>query len=229
MDIEPLHRWNVTQAEAVALQRELAARVDIRTPFGDYDLIAGADVSNDRFSNTVFAGVVLFAVRGETLEVVEQRGAVAETSFPYVPGLLSFREAPVLLQAFARLEKTPDVVILDGQGIAHPRGLGLASHVGLWLNVPCVGCAKSRLWGTFRELDRKAGASAPLTYQGEVIGRVVRSRTGAGPLYISPGHRIDLASAVRVVLSSCKGYRLPEPTRQAHLYVNALRRGDLPC
>ena len=100
---------------------------------------------------------------------------------------------------------------------------------GLWLNVPCVGCAKSRLWGTFREPDRKAGASAPLTYQGEVIGRVVRSRTGAGPLYISPGHRIDLASAVRVVLSSCRGYRLPEPTRQAHLYVNALRRGDLTC
>ena len=130
MHIEPLHRWNVTQAEAVALQRELAARVDISTPLGDYDLIAGADVSNDRFSNTVFACVVLFAVRDEKLEIVEQRGAVAETSFPYVPGLLSFREAPVLLQAFARLEKTPDVVVLDGQGIAHPRGVGLASHVG---------------------------------------------------------------------------------------------------
>ncbi|HKB42348.1 MAG TPA: deoxyribonuclease V [Gemmataceae bacterium] len=229
MHIEPLHRWDLTQAEAVTLQSILAARVDTSTPLGDYELIAGADVSNDRFSNTVFAGVVLFAARGETLEVVEKRGAVAETTFPYVPGLLSFREAPVLLQAFARLEKTPDVVILDGQGIAHPRGLGIASHMGLWLNVPCVGCAKSRLWGTFRELDRKAGATAPLTYKAEVIGRVVRSRTSAGPLFISPGHRIDLESAVRVVLSSCKGYRLPEPTRQAHNYVNALRRGDLPC
>jgi len=225
MDITPLHPWDLTEAEAIALQRELAARLDTNTPLGDYELVAGADVSNNLYSNTVFAGVVLFRRSDGT--VVERRGAVGEASLPYIPGLLSFREAPVLLEAFRRLEHRPDVAVIDGQGIAHPRRLGIAAHIGLWLQLPCVGCAKSKLWGRYQEPGLQPGSASPLTDKGEVIGRVLRSKARSNPLFISPGHRIDLDSSVRVVQDALKGYRLPEPTRQAHEYVNALRRGDV--
>lgn len=225
MDITPLHRWDLAEAEAIALQRELASRIDTSTPLGDYELVAGADVSNNLYSNTVYAGVVL--LRRSDWSVVERRGAVGEASLPYIPGLLSFREAPVLLEAFRRLENRPDVVVVDGQGIAHPRRLGIAAHLGLWLQLPCIGCGKSKLWGRYQEPDTAPGSASPLTDKGEVIGRVVRSKARSNPLFISPGHLIDLASSVRVVLDACKGYRLPETTRQAHEYVNALRRGEL--
>jgi deoxyribonuclease V len=225
MDITALHRWDLSEAEAVALQRELAARLDTSTPLGAYELVAGADVSNNLYSNTVYAGVVLF--RRSDWSVVERCGAVGEARLPYIPGLLSFREAPVLLEAFRRLEHRPDVVVIDGQGIAHPRRLGIAAHLGLWLRLPCVGCAKSKLWGRYQQPGPQPGASSPLTDQGEIIGRVLRSKVRCNPLFISPGHHIDLDSSVRVVQDTLKGYRLPEPTRQAHDYVNALRRGDL--
>jgi deoxyribonuclease V len=226
MRIHPLHSWDVPRDEAAALQRELASRIDTRTPLTRCDLIAGADVSYDRFSDTMFAGVVV--LRMPDLAVVEKQGAVRETTFRYYPGLLSFREAPALLEAFAKIESEPDAVMLDGQGIAHPRRLGLASHVGLWLDRPCLGCAKSRLTGRFEHPDRTAGSVASLVDRGEVVGYVVRTKTGVQPVFVSPGHRIDLASAKDLVLGTCRGYRLPEPTRQAHLHVNALRRGS-PC
>jgi deoxyribonuclease V len=225
MDITPLHRWDLSETEAVALQRELASRHDTSLPLGRYELVAGADVSNNLYSDTVYAGVVLF--RRSDWSVVERRGAVGEARLPYIPGLLSFREAPVLLEAFRRLEHRPDVVVIDGQGIAHPRRLGIAAHIGLWLQLPCLGCAKSKLWGRYQEPGPQPGASSPLTDRGEIIGRVLRSKVRSNPLFISPGHRIDLDSSVRVVQDALKGYRLPEPTRQAHNYVNALRRGDL--
>ena len=225
MDITPLHSWDLTEAEAVALQRELAGHLDTSTPLGDYELVAGADVSNNLYSDTVYAGVVLF--RRRDWSVVERRGAVGEARFPYIPGLLSFREAPALLEAFRRLEHRPDVVVIDGQGIAHPRRLGIAAHLGLWLQVPCVGCAKSKLWGRYQEPGPQPGSASPLTDRGEVLGRVLRSKIRSNPLFISPGHRIDLDSSVRVVQESLRGYRLPEPTRQAHEYVNSLRRGEL--
>lgn len=227
MEIKPLHRWDVTEAEGIALQRELAGRLDTTTPLGDYELVAGADVSNNLYSDTVYAGVIVF--RRSDWSVVERRGAVGVAGLPYIPGLLSFREAPTLLEAFRRLEHRPDVVVIDGQGIAHPRRMGIAAHIGLWLDLPSVGCGKSKLWGRYQQPDAQPGSLSVLTDRGEVLGKVVRSRARANPLFISPGHRIDVDSAVRVVLDACKGYRLPEPTRQAHLYVNELRRGDVSC
>ncbi|HKI36392.1 MAG TPA: deoxyribonuclease V [Gemmataceae bacterium] len=225
MKIHPLHSWDVTVAEATILQRELAAQVDVRPPLKKCDLIAGADISYNRFSPTMYAAVVV--LRMDDLSIVEVRGAVAETPFAYQPGYLSFREAPALIEAFARVESKPDAVMFDGQGIAHPRRLGLASHVGLWLQKPSLGCAKSRLIGRFGTLPREAGSAVPMTQGDEQLGMVVRTKTGVQPVYVSPGHLIDIASSVDLVLRSCLGYRIPEPTRQAHLHVNALRRGDV--
>jgi deoxyribonuclease V len=222
MNIQPLHRWDLDPTEAVALQRELAGRVETHTPLVPCKLVAGADVSYNRFSPIFYAAVVV--LRTDDWTVVEEQGAVRESPFPYIPGLLSFREAPVLLEAFAKLETVPDAVMCDGQGIAHPRRLGLASHVGLWLDLPCVGCAKSLLTGKYKEPGKKASSLAPLVDRGEVVGDVVRTKDNVKPLFVSAGHKIDLPSAVRLVLEACQGYRLPEPTRQAHLHVNALRR-----
>jgi deoxyribonuclease V len=206
----------------VTLQKQLAGRIDTHTPLTRCELVAGADVSYNRFSNVFYAGVVV--LRMSDLTVVETRKAVRQSPFPYIPGLLSFREAPALLEAFSRIESDPDLIMVDGAGIAHPRRIGIASHLGLWLERPCVGCAKSRLTGTYEEPGRAAGSSTPLLDKGEVIGRVVRTKNGVKPLFISVGHRIDLDSAVRLVLQTCRGYRLPEPTRQAHLFVNEVRR-----
>ena len=225
MKIHALHHWDVTPPEATRLQTELAALVDVRPPLKKCDLVAGADVSYTRYSNTMHAAVVV--LRADDLSVVEVRGAVLETAFAYRPGYLSFREAPALLEAFAKVESEPDAVMLDGQGLAHPRRLGLASHVGLWLRKPTVGCAKSRLTGRFGPLPRPAGSAVPLTATGEVIGMVVRTKAGVQPVFVSPGHLIDLESSVGLVLRCRRGYRLPEPTRQAHLHVNALRRGEI--
>jgi deoxyribonuclease V len=221
MKIHELHSWDLTEAEAVALQKELAGRVETRTPLTSCELIAGADISYNRFSDVLYAAVVV--LRADTLKLVETQSAVATVKFPYVPGLLSFREAPPLLEAFAKVKAEPDVVMLDGQGLAHPRRMGLACHLGLWLDRPTIGCAKTRLIGRSGELGEEAGSVAPLTDRKETVGMVVRTKKRTQPLYVSVGHKIDLASAVRVVLDSCRGYRVPEPTRQAHLFVNALR------
>jgi deoxyribonuclease V len=225
MRIRDLHPWDLTPAEAVALQRELAGQVDTRSPLTQCRLVAGVDVSYARFSDRFFAGIVVLELPG--VNVVERVGAVRVTPFPYIPGLLSFREAPALLEAFARLQSQPDVVMVDGQGLAHPRRFGIACHLGLWLDLPCMGCAKSLLTGRHKELGPKAGSLAPLVDKGEVVGEAVRTKDRVKPVYVSAGHKIDLPSAVRVVLETCRGYRIPEPTRQAHLYVNALRRGEV--
>jgi deoxyribonuclease V len=224
MKISRLHDWNLSPKEAVALQRELADRVITSTPLLSWELVAGADVSYNRYTTTLYAGVVV--LRATDLTVVERRGLVAETTFPYVPGLLSFRETPVVLEALAQLQHVPDVVMCDGQGYAHPRRAGLACHVGLWLDRPCLGCAKTLLVGEHDELGAEAGSRANLMDKDEVVGAAVRTKHNVNPVYVSPGHRIDLESAIRVVLSTGAGYRVPEPTRQAHLYVNELRRGE---
>ena len=222
MKIHALHSWNVTPPEAIALQRELADRIDMRTPLTHCDLVAGADVSYDRFSNLFYAGVVV--LRMDDLTVVEKQGVMREVTFPYVPGLLSFRETPVLLEVFAKIKSEPDAVILDGHGFSHPRRFGYACHVGLCLDRPSVGCAKSRLIGTYKEPGRRPGSVAPLKAGKEIIGQIVRTKAGVKPVFVSVGHKINLRSAVELVLATCRGYRLPEPTRQAHLHVNALRR-----
>ena len=226
MRIHPLHRWDLTPTEAVALQRELAGRVVTDTPLPSCSLIAGADVSYNKYDPVIYAGVVV--LRLPDLTVVERRGASIECHFPYIPGLLSFREAPALMAAFAKVESAPDAVMLDGQGVAHPRRLGLASHVGLWLDAPCFGCAKSLYVGKYEEPGREAGSWSPLTDRGQVVGRVVRTKTNVKPVFVSAGHKITLDDAVRLTLACHGGYRIPEPTRQAHHYVNALRRGEEP-
>jgi deoxyribonuclease V len=222
MKIRALHSWDISRQEAPALQKELAGQVDASKPLASWNLVAGADVSYNRFSPTCYAGVVVLRV--PNWEVVEVRQAVRESHFPYIPGLLSFREAPALLEAFAKVQTQADVVIIEGQGRAHPRRLGIASHMGLLLQVPTVGFAKSLLYGKHDDPPGEAGTQTLLMAGEEVIGAAVRTKKRCNPVYVSVGHLIDLASAVRVVLSCCRGYRLPEPTRQAHLHVNALRR-----
>jgi deoxyribonuclease V len=224
MIIPESHSWDLTPREAVALQRELAAQTVTDRPLTSCSLIAGADVSYDRFSSTFFAGVVV--LRTEDLTVVERRGVMGKCTFPYVPGLLSFREAPIVLDAFRLLDAAPDAVMCDGQGLAHPRRMGLACHLGLWLKTPCFGCAKTWLIGDYEEPDLLAGSTTPLVDGDTVLGSVVRTKTRVNPVYVSPGHLIDHGSAVHWALASCRGYRVPEPTRQAHLFVNELRRGD---
>ncbi len=184
--------------------------------------MAAADISYNRFDPTFYATVIVYRASDGT--IVEAQDDTDQATFPYVPGLLSFRECPALLKAFAKVQTRPDVVMIDGQGIAHPRRLGIASHIGLWLKVPCIGCAKSRLTGKMKEPGLAAGSIAPLMDKDEQIGSIVRTKTKVNPVFVSPGHLIDLASSVRVVLETTRGYRIPEPTRQAHLRVNELRR-----
>ncbi len=222
MRSSPLHSWSLTPKEAIALQKRFAGRIDATTPIGDCELVAGADASYSLFSPTFYAAVVVIRVKDGS--VVETANAVGTSPFPYVPGLLSFREAPILLDAFSRLKHRPDALFIDGHGMAHPRRIGIASHVGLWLDLPTIGCAKSRLIGEFREPGLKPGAHTALRDADEIIGRVLRTKLATKPLFISVGHKIDLPSAVRLVLKCCRGYRVPEPTRQAHLAVNELRR-----
>jgi deoxyribonuclease V len=216
------HRWDLSPAAARVLQAELAQAVDTATPLGPWRTLAAADVSFDRGSEVLYAAVIV--VEAETFEVIERVGLESPAKFPYVPGLLSFREAPALLEAFDRLEARPDVVLVDGQGIAHPRRLGIASHLGLCLGLPTVGCAKSRLCGKYDEPGPDRGDRSPLVDKGEVVGAVLRTRPKVAPLFVSPGHRCDLESAVGLVLATTRKYRLPIPARMAHEYVNEVRR-----
>ena len=186
--------------------------------------VAGADVSTG--GDLAYATVAVLDFPG--LSVVEVRGFEAPLAFPYVPGLLAFREIPSVVGALEKVQTPVDAVILDAQGLAHPRRMGLASHLGLFLDVPTVGCAKSRLVGDYEEPGEKKGSATDLVHRGEVVGKVVRSREGVSPIFISVGNRIDLKSAVELVLACCTRYRLPETTRQAHNAANRLRRGGDP-
>jgi deoxyribonuclease V len=215
-------RWDLSPAEARLLQTELARTVDASTPLAPWRTLAAVDVSFDRGSEVLYAAVVVVAA--ETFEVIERAGLESPAKFPYVPGLLSFREAPAVLEAFERIKTRPDVVLCDGQGIAHPRRLGIASHLGLCLDLPTVGCAKSRLCGENNEPGPTRGDRSPLIDKGEVIGAVLRTRAKVAPLFVSAGHRCDLESAVGLVLATTCKYRLPVPSRMAHEYVNEVRR-----
>lgn len=222
MRFPTLHSWDLDPPAAAALQRVLASQVDVKTPLGPWSTVAAADVAYDNVGKTLFAAVVV--MRGETFEVIERATAIGPTRFPYVPGLLSFREAPAILEAFEKLRATPDVVLCDGQGIAHPRRIGIASHLGLWLGLPTVGCAKSRLCGSYVEPGRRRGARSPLLDGEDVIGAVVRTRDAVRPLYVSPGHLCDLAGAIALVLDTTRKYRVPVPARSADSDVSELRR-----
>ena len=218
----PRHRWDVTPRRAIVIQRELAASVRHGPPRAAPRLVAGVDAAFTRDGERCIAGVVLWDRRER--RTLEQHVALRPLRFPYVPGLLSFREAPAVLAALRKLRRRPDALICDGQGLAHPRRFGLACHVGVLSDLPAVGCAKSRLVGRHSEPGSRRGARCALTDRGERIGTVLRSRDGVRPLYVSIGHRFDLDSAVRLVLACAVGYRLPEPTRLADRLVATAKR-----
>jgi len=222
MSPAPRHDFDLTIADARALQERLAGRVVARDAFGPVRRIAGADVSYDRGSPRLHAAVVVLDAASGAL--LERAGVVREVRFPYVPGFLSFRELPPLLDAFARLSEPPDLVVCDGQGFAHPRRFGLACHLGVWLDLPAIGCAKTRLVGTHREPGPRRGATTRLVDEGETVGCVLRTRPLVKPVFVSVGHRVSLATARRLVLSLARRHRLPEPVRAAHAEVNRLRR-----
>ncbi len=211
MRFRTLHRWDLTPRQALELQKKLRSKVVLQPPPSRPRIVAGADCAFTRDGSEVVAVVAVFHLPG--LELVELVTGRAPLELPYVPGLLSFREAPALLDAFSRVECTPEVVLFDGQGVAHPRRFGLASHLGLWLGIPTVGCAKSRLTGHPRgQPGRQRGSYRTLYDRGEAVGRLVRTRDAVKPLFVSPGHLSDLAGSMRLVLRCGSGYRLPEPT-----------------
>jgi deoxyribonuclease V len=215
VEIARRYDWRVSTARAREIQTELAGEICRTGSVPQPHLVAGTDISVNRFAKTGMAAVVVLSY--PEMNVVETRTITAELEFPYVPGLLTFREAPLVLAAFEKLTLTPDLVLVDGQGIAHPRRIGLASHLGLCLGIPTIGCAKSRLIGVHVELALEAGSYAQLEDNGEVIGAALRTKTGVKPVYVSIGHLINLPSAIKHVLACCCGYRLPQPTRLAHL------------
>ncbi len=206
------HPWDLSPQAARALQRELAGRVVRQTDMGPVNTVAGLDVGYR--DGLAWAAVVVLSY--PELVVVDQALARRQVSFPYVPGLLSFREGPAVLDALARLASPPDLLIFDGHGLAHPRRFGLACHVGLRVDIPSIGCAKSRLVGVYEEPGPEQGSYSLLLDGDETIGAVVRTRAGVKPVFVSTGHRVDLVTAIRYVLACCRGYRLPETTRRAH-------------
>ena len=217
MRVRRLHEWDISPTDAVALQRELAGRLRLvpGLPESAVQSIAGIDLSPPDAQTGLVRGAVV-VVAWPSLDVIEVSTAEGVAEFPYVPGLLSFREAPILLEALSGLRGTPDLILVDGQGTAHPRRFGIACHLGLAVDVPIVGCAKSRLVGAHEEPGEAKGEWTRLMHRGEVIGAVVRTRTGVRPIYVSPGNNIDLESSVRWALACSPRYRIPVPTRLAH-------------
>jgi len=215
------HRWDISPAEAIALQKQLASQVREEPLAGHIRPVAGVDCAFTADGRIVAAAVLFDAT---TLDILSSAIEVQPCRFPYVSGLLSFREAPAVIAAVQKLASVPDLLMCDGQGIAHPRRLGLASHVGLWLNLPTIGVAKSRLCGEHDEPGLQRSQHTPLYYREEIVGEVLRTRDNVKPLYISVGHRITLVECVAWVLRAGKGYRLPEPTRQADRLVARAKR-----
>jgi len=215
VEIERLHSWQVSITQALDIQLGLAARVSKVSEVTSPRFIAGVDISASKAQEMATGAVVILSY--PELRLVETKIVNGKLNFPYIPGLLSFRESPLVLAACEKLAITPDLILVDGQGVAHPRRMGLASHLGLFLNTPTIGCAKSRLCGSHRVPDVNPGSYAELVDNGEIIGAVLRTKLGASPVYVSIGHKVDLQTAIHWVLECCQGYRLPEPARLAHL------------
>lgn len=215
----PLHSWEVNPEQAVEIQQTLRNRVICTDQLGPLRRIAGIDVGFEQDGTVTRAAVAVLSF--PELQLLEKRLARRPTSFPYVPGLLSFREVPAILMALEQLEQLPDLLMVDGQGIAHPRRFGIASHLGVWCDLPAIGVAKSLLIGWHAPLGAEVGMQQPIHHGGEVIGMALRTRAGVKPVYVSIGHRLSLATAVQITLQ-CRGkFRLPEPTRQAHQLASA--------
>jgi deoxyribonuclease V len=211
------HAWQLSEEQAALLQHRLAGLVSHEDQLGQIKRVAGVDVAYDQHSDQLVAAVVV--LDAETLEVVEQSSATNVAQFPYISGLFSFRELPPIIEALKKLQVTPDLIVCDGQGIAHPRRFGLACHLGVIFDIATIGCGKTRLIGEHAEPEKIRGAVAYLVDQGEVIGGVLRTQTNTKPIYVSVGHRISLATACDWILKLSPTYRLPETTRQADQMV----------
>lgn len=221
-----LQTFEPSPKKAIEIQRELAGKVIKQTQFEKINYVAGVDISNEFFKpdkRKLFAAVVILSF--PELQLVETAFYSTDTDFPYIPGLLAFRESPVIIKALEKIKTKPDVIIVDGHGIAHPRGLGIASHIGVLTDFSTIGCAKSILVGKPDGiLPKEKGSFLPLIYKEETIGNVLRTRENVAPVYVSVGHKIDLKKATQIVLECAKKYRLPEPTRFAHSQANAARQ-----
>jgi len=215
MKVESLHSWQVSTTQALEIQQRLAAQVSKRSEVTTPRFIAGVDISAGRGEGMATGAVVV--LNYPELRVVETKVAQGKLGLPYIPGLLSFRELPLTLAACQKLTIAPDLILVDGQGIAHPRRLGLASHLGLFLNMPTIGCAKSILCGSYEAPGAEPGSYTEVVDRGEIIGAALRTKLRVKPIYVSIGHKIDLNTAIYWVIKCCRGYRLPEPTRLAHL------------
>ena len=215
MKVQKLHSWQVSSRQALDIQRRLAAQVvrsgEVTVP----QFVAGLDISARKADSTAIGAAVV--IQYPQLRLMEVKVVSGKVDFPYIPGLLSFRESPLTLAACEQLTITPDLILVDGQGIAHPRRMGLASHLGLLLDTPTIGCAKSLLCGRHEEPGAEPGSYADVVDHGEIIGAALRTKPGVKPVYVSIGHMISLDTAIYWVLKLCRGYRLPEPARLAHL------------
>jgi len=218
---QSLHHWSVTPRQAITIQKKLANRVITKGRLRKVNLVAGADLAFSPDKSQCIAGVVVWDIRAD--EVVEQHVVRRKIRFPYVPGLLSFRETPAILSALRKIKHEPDVFMFDGHGYAHPRRFGLACHVGIWIDKPSIGCAKSLLIGDGQQPDRAKGSMSLLTHKGERIGMMLRTRDSIKPVYVSVGHRVSLEDAASITLRCCTKYRLPQPTRLADKLVASER------
>ncbi len=221
MKVKKLHGWQLSVAQALDLQRRLAAQVSRSSEVITPHFIAGVDISAKKGQGMATGAVVV--LNYPELRVVETKIVQGRLDFSYIPGLLSFRESPLTLAACERLSITPDLILVDGQGVAHPRRFGLACHLGLFLDTPTIGCAKSLLCGSHEAPGVEPGSYAEVIDRGEAIGIALRTRLGVKPVYVSIGHKVDLETAIHWVLKCCRGYRLPEPTRLAHLAAGGNR------
>ncbi len=224
MEIYHKHSWKVSTEEAKRIQLQLKSKLTFhnKIDLSEIQTIAAADISFNRYDDQLYAVVVLLNVPDLNLKAVYSNRAKA--SFPYIPGFLSFREIPPLLEIFKDLSPMPDILICDGQGIAHPRGFGLASHLGILLDMPSIGCAKSVLVGKYLEPSAARGSTSPLMYQERQVGAALRTRSGIKPVFVSVGHKLGLEEAVKILLQCSPKYRIPEPLRLAHRKVNELRK-----
>ena len=220
--MKPLHPWNVSIKEAIRIQEVLKEKIILKKDFSKLKAIGGGDVAYSEEGNRLFGAIVVLSF--PHMEVIDMATADGKITSPYIPRLLSFREGPILIKTFQRLKIKPDAMIFDGQGIAHPRRIGLASHMGLWLDLPSIGCAKTPLLSEFLNPGPSKGSFEWICQEGKKVGAVLRTKEKVKPLFVSPGHRIDLLMSIRLVLESCQGFRIPEPLRKAHHMTLLLRR-----
>ncbi|MFH2054996.1 MAG: endonuclease V [bacterium] len=222
MKFSRLHQWTDDPREAVKIQERFRSLISLKPTRSAFKLVGGADVAYSKKDNMAFATVVV--LKTPEMELIEKVRAQANVTFPFMPGYFYFREGPVITKALTRLKIVPDVFLFDGHGIGHPMGIGMASQLGILLGMPAVGCAKKLLCGEADELGNEVGDTAPIHYQNKVVGAAVRSRENVKPLFVSPGHMIDVDTSVQLIIDLLRGYRLPEPLRLAHVMANKQRR-----